>query len=85
MTSRRPVLRNPNGLERRVSDGFQVSEDQFEAALDLLCAHEPERGLSLGDLLGSLLLCVGAELPSAVITENAVAFLREQRETIAPC
>ncbi len=56
---------------------FQVSPQEFDRALDLLCAYSSDGGFSLGDLLAAILLKLGAKLPSSVSIENALSLLHE--------
>ena len=62
--------------------GLKISEEQFDRALDLMCAYEPDVGFSLGDVLAAILTELKIELPVSVVAVNAMRFLRENSETI---
>lgn len=64
------------------ASGPEISPEQFDRALNVLCAYEPGQGFSLGDLLVALCLLLGAKLPDTIVIENALCLLREQGETL---
>ncbi len=57
------------------SPRFQISEQQFERAFDVLCADESGHGFSLRDLLSAVILMVWAELPNSIASENALGLI----------
>lgn len=61
----------------------QVSEEQFDRAFDLLCSYEAGEGFALRDVLAAVLTLAGAELPSSIVTKDAMSFLREFGEPLA--